>query len=71
VAVLVYQTSCLSPIASAMMFASVTCWPVSSPTLNHEFSAADEALIDKLVVPGHPSTPGYNDPQYALLGRPV
>lgn len=35
------------------------------------FTAEDEALINKLVVSGHPSTPGYNDPQYAILGRPV
>ena len=31
--------------------------------------AEDEALVDSLVVPGHPSTPGYNDPQYPLNGR--
>jgi aryl-alcohol dehydrogenase-like predicted oxidoreductase len=24
----------------------------------------DEALVDSLVSPGHPSTPGYNDPAY-------
>ncbi len=29
----------------------------------------DEALIDRLVSPGHPSTPGYNDPQYPIEGR--
>lgn len=34
-------------------------------------TAADEALIDRLVPPGHPSTPGYNDPAYPLEGRPV
>ena len=34
-----------------------------------KFSAEDEALIDKLVVTGHPSTPGYNDPQYPIEGR--
>jgi len=27
-------------------------------------SAEDEALVDRLVSPGHPSTPGYNDPAY-------
>lgn len=32
--------------------------------------AEDEALVDGLVAPGHPSTPGYNDPQYPLEGRP-
>lgn len=39
--------------------------------LKHEFSAEDEALIDGLVAPGHPSTPGYSDPKYPLTGRPV
>lgn len=29
----------------------------------------DEALVDSLVVPGHPSTPGYNDPAYPLEAR--
>jgi hypothetical protein len=33
--------------------------------------AADEALVDSLVPPGHPSTPGYTDPAYPLVGRPV
>jgi aryl-alcohol dehydrogenase (NADP+) len=37
----------------------------------HEWSADDEALIDGLVAPGHPSTPGYNDPGYPLEGRPI
>ena len=32
-------------------------------------SAEDEALVDSLVPPGHPSTPGYTDPQYPLNGR--
>ena len=31
--------------------------------------AADEALVDRLVSPGHPSTPGYNDPAYPIEGR--
>ena len=33
------------------------------------WSAADEALVDSLVKPGHPSTPGYSDPQYPIDGR--
>jgi len=37
--------------------------------LGARFTAADEALVDKLVAPGHPSTPGYNDPQYPIEGR--
>ena len=35
-----------------------------------EIGADDEALVDSLVSPGHPSTPGYNDPAYPLTGRP-
>ncbi len=31
--------------------------------------AEDEALVDALVKPGHPSTPGYNDPAYPLEAR--
>ena len=33
------------------------------------FTAEDEALVNCLVQTGHPSTPGYNDPQYPLTGR--
>ena len=33
------------------------------------FGTEDEALIDGMVSPGHPSTPGYNDPAYPLEGR--
>jgi aryl-alcohol dehydrogenase (NADP+) len=35
------------------------------------FDAADEALLDRLVAPGHPSTPGYTDPLYPVTGRPA
>ena len=31
----------------------------------------DEALVNELVVPGHSSSPGYNDPSYPFFGRPV
>ncbi len=34
-----------------------------------ELDDDDEALVDSLVTPGHPSTPGYNDPQYPFFGR--
>jgi len=37
--------------------------------LGHRFTAEDEALIDRLVVTGHPSTPGFNDPAYPIEGR--
>lgn len=35
----------------------------------YAFTAEDEAFVDSLVPPGHPSTPGYNDPAYPLEGR--
>ena len=31
----------------------------------------DEAFINAQVVPGHASSPGYNDPAYPFFGRPV
>ena len=37
--------------------------------LDYAFTAEDEALVDGLVPTGHPSTPGYNDPAYAIEGR--
>jgi aryl-alcohol dehydrogenase-like predicted oxidoreductase len=39
--------------------------------LDHAWNPADEAFVDGLVAPGHPSTPGYTDPAYPLEGRPV
>ncbi len=38
---------------------------------DESFEAEDEALLDRLVSPGHPSTPGYTDPLYPVTGRPV
>ena len=37
--------------------------------LGVSIGADDEAFIDGLVAPGHPSTPGYNDPSYPVEGR--
>ena len=37
--------------------------------LAYRFTAEDAALVNSLVAPGHPSTPGYNDPQYPIEGR--
>ena len=37
--------------------------------LDYHFTADDEALIDTLVTPGHPSTPGYIDPTEPVEGR--
>ena len=44
-------------------------WRAYVDALGTPWSAADEALVDSLVAPGHPSTPGYNDPAYPLSGR--
>jgi aryl-alcohol dehydrogenase (NADP+) len=44
-------------------------WEHYLGALDYRFTAEDEALIDRLVAPGHPSTPGYNDPAYPLEGR--
>jgi aryl-alcohol dehydrogenase (NADP+) len=44
-------------------------WDDYIKALDYRFTADDEALVDRLVVSGHPSTPGYNDPQYPIEGR--
>jgi aryl-alcohol dehydrogenase-like predicted oxidoreductase len=41
------------------------------PAVELTIGAEIEALVDSLVTPGHPSTPGYNDPSYPFFGRPV
>jgi ABC-type Fe3+ transport system permease subunit len=51
----------LGAVLSAMTIARQR--PDTDPQL------AFEALVDSMVAPGHPSTPGYNDPRYPLEGR--
>jgi aryl-alcohol dehydrogenase (NADP+) len=46
-------------------------WTDYLTALDYRFTAEDEALVDKLVPAGHPSTPGYNDPAYPIEGRPL
>ena len=46
-------------------------WDDYIRALDYKFAADDEALIDRLVVTGHPSTPGFNDPAYPIEGRKV
>ncbi|MEO3472011.1 aldo/keto reductase [Roseomonas sp. CAU 1739] len=46
-------------------------WEDYVGALAYRFTPEDEVLVDGLVVPGHPSTPGYNDPAYPLEGRPL
>jgi aryl-alcohol dehydrogenase-like predicted oxidoreductase len=56
-----------SVIAGPRNFAQ---WLDYLPALDCTVDAEDEALVDTLVPPGHPSTPGYTDPAYPLVGRP-
>jgi aryl-alcohol dehydrogenase-like predicted oxidoreductase len=44
-------------------------WQAYAKALDYPFAADDEALVDRLVAAGHPSTPGFNDPQYPIEGR--
>ena len=44
-------------------------WTDYFGALDLAIDAADESLVDALVSPGHPSTPGYNDPAYPLERR--
>jgi aryl-alcohol dehydrogenase-like predicted oxidoreductase len=46
-------------------------WDAYVASLDCKLTGEDEAFIDRLVSPGHPSTPGYNDPSYPIEGRPV
>jgi aryl-alcohol dehydrogenase-like predicted oxidoreductase len=55
-----------SVIAGPRTFAQ---WQDYFPALDVTITAEDEALVDSLVSPGHPSTPGYTDPVYPLNGR--
>ena len=48
---------------------TVAQWTEYLGALDHGFSAEDEALINKLVPAGHPSTPGFTDPRYPVTGR--
>lgn len=44
-------------------------WLDYADALDHGFTAEDDEIIDKLVAVGHPSTPGYSDPRYPIIGR--
>ena len=44
-------------------------WQDYLPALAYNVTDEDEALVDSMVPPGHPSTPGYTDPAYPLDGR--
>jgi len=44
-------------------------WADYVGALSCRLDLEDEALVDRLVSPGHPSSPGYNDPAYPIEGR--
>ena len=44
-------------------------WVSYLGALDYKWTAEDEALANSLVTPGHPSTPGFNDPAYPIEGR--
>jgi aryl-alcohol dehydrogenase (NADP+) len=44
-------------------------WDDYLAALSAPFTSEDEALINRLVPAGHPSTPGFTDPNYPVLGR--
>ena len=46
-------------------------WNDYLAAIGKPFDGEDEKLVDSLVSPGHPSTPGYNDPAYPMRGRPT
>ena len=62
-----------NPIVSSVIAGPRTMeqWADYLAGLGKRFDGDDESLVDSLVRPGHPSTPGYNDPSYPLTGRPV
>ena len=62
-----------NPIVSAAIAGPRTAeqWHENLGALEHDWDPENEAFLDALVAPGHPSTPGYSDPSYPLTGRPV
>jgi aryl-alcohol dehydrogenase-like predicted oxidoreductase len=46
-------------------------WQEYVDGIDKTLDADDDAFVDALVRPGHPSTPGYSDPRYPFFGRPT
>jgi aryl-alcohol dehydrogenase-like predicted oxidoreductase len=44
-------------------------WTAYMTALTYPWAPDDEALVDRLVPPGHPSSHGYTDPEYPVEGR--
>jgi aryl-alcohol dehydrogenase-like predicted oxidoreductase len=62
-----------NPIISSVIAGPRTLaqWQDYFPAVDYAVTPEDEALVDGFVGPGHPSTPGYTDPAYPLIGRPT
>jgi aryl-alcohol dehydrogenase-like predicted oxidoreductase len=62
-----------NPVISSVIAGPRTLkqWQDYAPALAYVMTKEDEALVDGFVRPGHPSTPGYTDPNYPLNGRMV
>ncbi len=60
-----------NPAVSAVIAGPRTLaqWQDYAGALHCTIDAADEAMVNVLVTPGHPAVPGYNDPAYPLNGR--
>ena len=60
-----------NPVISSVIAGPRTLaqWQDYAPALHYAWTTEDEALVDSLVPAGHPSTPGYSDPQYPIEGR--
>ncbi len=68
----------LAWVLDNQLVTSVICGPRTEAQLldylgviGRRLPAASEALVDGLVAPGHPSTPGYRDPMEPVEGRQV
>lgn len=46
-------------------------WDAYVTAAARPFAREEEAYLSALVPPGHPATPGFSDPQYPILGRPI
>jgi aryl-alcohol dehydrogenase-like predicted oxidoreductase len=44
-------------------------WSIYPGALEYKWTKDDEALVDSLAPPGHPSSPGFTDPGYPVEGR--
>ncbi len=62
-----------NPIVNACIAGprTVEQWVENIEALAYSWDPSDEAFLDSLVPIGHPSTPGYSDPKYPIMGRPM